>query len=228
MHRRKELKFLVTERELLELENRISGVMKPDIHQNGSAYNIRSIYFDSPSGACMRENESGVDQRKKYRIRIYDRSECLIKAEIKMKHRDTTAKQAVGITKDQYDSLLKADHIGQFVGKNPVYDRFAHVIIGEHYRPNVIVEYERTAYTFQPCNVRVTFDRNIGGSRQYAHFFDSHIAAIPILPAGTHILEVKYDEFLPDFLRQLIQINGMRTSFSKYYYAANTCNTTLE
>lgn len=150
MHRRKELKFLVTERELLELKNRISGVMKPDIHQNGSAYNIRSIYFDSPSGACMRENESGVDQRKKYRIRIYDRSERLIKAEIKMKHRDTTAKQAVGITKDQYDSLLKADHIGQFVGKDPVYDCFAHVIIGEHYRPNVIVEYERTAYTFQP------------------------------------------------------------------------------
>lgn len=225
MQQRKELKFLVTESELLEIENRISGIMKPDINQQSDAYNIRSIYFDSPTNTCMQENESGVDKRCKYRIRIYNCSNHLIKAEIKSKYRDTTTKQAVRITLEQYDSLIHANHVSQYIGSNPVYDHFAQVIIGELYKPKTIVEYQRTAYTFQPCNVRVTFDRNIGSSRQYAHFFSPQIMAIPVLSTNTHILEIKYDEFLPDFLQQLLHISGTRTSFSKYYYAANIYNT---
>lgn len=225
MRQRKELKFLVTESELLEVKNRINGIMKLDSNQQGDCYNIRSIYFDSPSNACMQENESGVDKRCKYRIRIYNCSSHLIKAEIKTKYRDTTTKQAVSITTEQYDSLIHADQLSQYMGKNPVFDRFAEVIVGEHYRPHAIVEYERAAYTFQPCNVRVTFDRNIGSSRHYTRFLSPQIMAVPVLPAGMHVLEIKYDEFLPDFLQQLLRINGTRTSFSKYYYAANIYNT---
>lgn len=225
MQQRKELKFVVTEGELLQIENKIQGIMKQDIHQQGAAYNIRSIYFDSPSNACMQENEAGIDQRCKYRIRIYDCSNRLIKAEIKTKYRDTTAKQSTNITSDQYDALIHAHHLGTYIGSNPVFDRFAQVIIGEQYKPKVIVEYERTAYTFQPCNVRVTFDRNIGSSKQFLNFFSPHISAIPVLTTGIHVLEIKYDEFFPDFLQQLLCVHGARTSFSKYYYAANILNT---
>ena len=39
-----------------------------------------------------------------------------------------------------------------------------------------------------------------------------------ILPAGQHILEVKYDEFLPDMIARELEIGRLQqTAFSKYY-----------
>ena len=38
------------------------------------------------------------------------------------------------------------------------------------------------------------------------------------MPTGKHILEVKYDELLPDFLYQLMSLGSLQqTAFSKYY-----------
>lgn len=82
-----------------------------------------------------------------------------------------------------------------------------------------IVEYERTAFVEPVGNVRVTFDKNIGGTTEIKTFFDEYIPAVPALPAGVHILEVKYDEFLPDYIKEILEIGSLRrTSFSKYYY----------
>ena len=38
------------------------------------------------------------------------------------------------------------------------------------------------------------------------------------MPAGMHVLEVKYDEFLPDYIYKGIELENLqRTAFSKYY-----------
>ena len=43
-------------------------------------------------------------------------------------------------------------------------------------------------------------------------------AAVPVLERGRHLLEVKYDEYLPDVLRMALQVVSLdRVSFSKYY-----------
>ena len=86
--------------------------------------------------------------------------------------------------------------------------------------PVNIVEYERTAYIEPGGNVRITFDRNIGYTTDISKFDSENLEAIPILPKGQHILEVKYDEFLPIYIRRIL--NGMnltRIPFSKYYYS---------
>ena len=85
-------------------------------------------------------------------------------------------------------------------------------------RPTAIIEYERTAFVYPVGNVRVTFDRNIQTSSEYDSFFKEQYAKIPVLPVNQHILEVKYDELLPDFIAQTLELGNLeQTTFSKYY-----------
>ena len=85
--------------------------------------------------------------------------------------------------------------------------------------PKAIIAYERTAFVYPSGNVRITFDRNIMASRCLGEFLDPRVSCmIPVLPTGLHVLEVKYDEFLPDVIAQLLETGHLRqTAFSKYY-----------
>ena len=82
----------------------------------------------------------------------------------------------------------------------------------------MIVEYDRTPFVEKLGNTRVTFDRNIRSSDAVQSFLEKRIPGRPIMPAGRQILEVKYDEFLPDYLCRNLQLSRLRqTTFSKYY-----------
>lgn len=83
-------------------------------------------------------------------------------------------------------------------------------------RPKIIVAYERKAYVYEPGNVRITFDRNIRTSRQVADFGTQMISYDPLHDINA-VLEIKYDEFLPGFLLQLLELNFLQqTAYSKY------------
>jgi hypothetical protein len=238
VNNRKELKFLCDDRMLVQVENRIKGIMRRDRHQMGDCYKIRSVYFDSPDDTCLNDNISGVGTRSKYRLRIYDCNDKVIKAEIKSKYYDTTRKESAGISREQFEACIHAGSIHDIVGETvygkeackgfsangnretAVMLRIAQKITAEGYRPAAIVEYERSAYTYMPCNVRVTFDRNIAVSRKWDLFFERDMPAVPVCETGIHMIEVKYDEFLPDYILMLLKAGDMRrTSFSKYYMA---------
>ena len=85
--------------------------------------------------------------------------------------------------------------------------------------PRAIIAYERTAYVHPTGNVRVTFDRNIMASACCEDFFQQRVSGmVPVLPAGMQVLEVKYDELLPDHIAQQLELGKLRqTAFSKYY-----------
>lgn len=86
--------------------------------------------------------------------------------------------------------------------------------------PKSIVEYDRSTYIFNAGNVRITFDRNIRGSRKINDFWQEKIDEIPLLEKDVHVLEVKYDEFLPQFIYNILDLDTLRrTSFSKYGYS---------
>lgn len=224
MDYRHELKFIVTDRELEILKYRLKAIMKPDRHQNGDRYTIRSLYFDDYDDNCMRENEDGVDQRKKYRLRIYNGSEEVIKLEKKCKERGMTRKTAVSISKEDCESYMKGKEIPLKMLVSDLEREFwmERKIKGMH--PVCIVEYERTAFVEKIGNVRVTFDRNISGSERVGDFLKSP-SLMPVMPKGQHILEVKYDELLPEYIANCMELGRLqRTSFSKYYYVRNCKN----
>ena len=85
-------------------------------------------------------------------------------------------------------------------------------------RPVVIVEYLRYPFTEQNGNVRVTFDENIGSSNDILGFLEGPHTMRPVMEKGMSVLEVKWDEFLPDHIKGHMQMDSLQwCSFSKYY-----------
>ena len=83
-------------------------------------------------------------------------------------------------------------------------------------RPKVIVAYERKAYVYEPGNVRITFDRNVRASSRVEDFGKKNIS-YDFLREYDKVLEVKYDEFIPEFLVQLLETGSMwQMAYSKY------------
>ena len=219
MEYRVEQKYLITEERIEYLKNQLESCMGYDGNAAGESYTIRSLYFDDMYDTCLKENEAGTDIREKFRIRTYDNDSSLIHLELKQKYKGFTRKQKEKLTKEEcicfmngkYPELQKKDG---FLKKK----LYAQGIL-RRMQPVQIVEYERTAFVESLGNVRVTFDKNVGGTTDITAFFDEYMPTIPALETGVHILEVKYDEFLPDYIKEILDIGSLqKTSFSKYYY----------
>lgn len=222
MEYRHELKFLVSDRELEIIRYRLRPLMRQDSHQQAESYRVRSLYFDDLDDSCMRENEDGIDNRRKYRIRIYDGSTGVIKLEKKMKYRGMTRKISGRISQEECLAYMSRDLVRLKPGagelEKELYARIK--IAGMH--PVSVVEYERTAFVEPRGNVRITFDRNISGSENIQGFLAEKFTGVPLLDRGRHVLEVKYDELLPQYIAGVLETGALqRTAFSKYYYSRN-------
>lgn len=223
---RHELKFLVDERDIALLTSRLKNVLVPDKHNGKKGYyRIRSIYLDSFSNECVDENESGVSPREKYRIRSYDYNDDLIFLECKIKNHDMTYKKSCRLSKEQFNDIM-AGRPGKMSIPDKELDTESEEVLRKlqlnmqirRYRPKVVVEYDRTAFICHDGNVRITFDKDISGSGYIQKFFDPDMPKRPVMPKGIHVLEVKYDEFLPSYIREILEYGKMqRTSYSKYY-----------
>lgn len=106
MEYREERKYFCSDYQLEILKHRLKAILPYDVHQKDSSYTISSLYFDTADNQCYYENSAGVDDRKKYRIRIYDHSDSNIRFEIKEKLRGKTKKSAVPITRSQCEDLI--------------------------------------------------------------------------------------------------------------------------
>lgn len=216
---RHEYKYLCTQGQLADLENRVKALMKKDAHVSGRPfYGIRSVYFDDIQNTCYYQNEDGTDQRRKWRMRIYDGKSGLIKLERKKKVRGMTAKEACSLSRETADLLL-AGEIPECEKEAPVLlKQFISEMRSMGMQPKIIVDYERTPYVYANGNVRVTFDRNIASAPVSGAFWEKKMHKRPILPLGQHLMEVKFDEYLPDFIYHALNVPDLqRTTFSKYY-----------
>lgn len=224
---RHELKFVCAIPQLKIVESRIRPLLKPDPHagKNGS-YCIRSVYFDDEWDTCYLENEDGTDPREKFRIRIYNGSDARITLELKQKMRGMTRKLSCPLTRAQCEAALRGEIVQQEEDSPALLRKFILEQKQRKLSARVLVEYDRVPYIYKPGNVRITLDENIRSSHQVERFLERDFIRRPIMPVGEHVLEVKYDDFLPDPVRQVLQLDTLRrTSYSKYYlcryYAAD-------
>lgn len=216
---RHELKFVCTVPQLTVVESRLKPLLKLDPHaKNAGKYCIRSVYFDDEWDNCYRENEDGTDPREKFRIRIYDGSGERITLELKQKLRGMTGKLSCPLTRAQCEAALRGDILLAEEDSPALLRKFILQQKERRLSAKIIVEYDRVPYIFRPGNVRITLDENIRSSHQTERFLEPDFVRRPVMPAGAHVLEVKYDDFLPDPIRQVLQLDTLRrTSFSKYY-----------
>lgn len=182
-------------------------------------YNIRSLYFDDYQNSSYYDKENGVDPRSKFRIRIYNCESKSIHLEEKIKISGKILKKRALISEEILNDILcdKGENI-EFPTQEPLFNRFMTKYHTSALRPSVIVDYDREPYVYPDGDVRITFDTNISFSDDFEGFFDKKLFLQPILPIGMQLLEVKYTEFIPEFIhRQLDQFHLRECTFSKFY-----------
>lgn len=216
---RHELKYLVTAAQVEMLKHRINHLIPLDSHVGaGQMYNIRSLYFDDYHNRCFYENENGTDPREKFRIRIYNHSPSRITLECKRKEHGKTLKTSCPLTEAQTRQLMDGRYLPNLASQPPLLRKLTLEMITRRMAPKVIVEYNRIPYICQNGNVRITLDTNISSSSLIRGFLAQNIPRRPVMPVGQQLLEVKFDEYLPDVIYRTLQLDSLQqTAYSKYY-----------
>lgn len=215
---RNEFKYICSEGKLKIIEYRLKPIMKYDSNQKGSSYRIRSLYFDDYYESAFTENEIGVDNRKKFRLRVYDNPKEMIRLEVKYKQKGKTHKESCIISQELCKDIIAGKQI-EFNKNFSTPLKLLYIEMSMYnMKPTIIIEYERSAFIHNLGNVRVTLDKNISYCKNIKEFLNEDINLIPIQEKGQHVLEVKYDEFIPDYIEQALELGTLeRTAFSKFY-----------
>ena len=213
---RHEWKIEINTADLLALRSRLRVLMEPDVHAVNGRYQIRSLYFDSPTDRALREKIDGVNRREKFRIRCYNGDTGFLSLEKKSKLNGLCNKQSVQLTAKQVQAILSDDTLWTPPNAPPLLQELCFKMKTEGLRPKVVVDYTREPFVCRPGNVRVTFDYGIRTALGCTDFLDPGLVTIPAGEAPI-LLEVKWDAFLPDVIRDAVQLTGRRASaFSKY------------
>ena len=212
---RHELKFIISKNMAEILKQRLSLIM--NIDDNGkNGYFIRSLYFDTPSSEAYYEKLDGVLYRKKYRIRLYNKDDKFIRLERKLKHNNLTSKDQTIINKELCENIINNTvHIiktNDNLLKEFLVDMNIKVL-----RPSVIVDYYRLAFTYPVSDVRITFDYNISSGKYNYDLFNYDENTYKVIDDNTIVLEVKYNEILPEIIALILDtVPTFRSAYSKF------------
>lgn len=222
---RHEMKYVISYLDYHELRNRAMTMMRHDEHGDFGKYFIRSLYFDDIMLSNYNQKMDGLERRRKYRIRIYDYSKDLIKFEIKDKFDSYISKSSSQISYNHCQRIIHGDFsfispimgIPDKDGKNAALrmgyiDNATRIL-----RPQVVVDYDREVFICDEGNVRLTFDMNLRAGQNTGDIFDRHLPTVPVYEDDRLIMEVKYDDFLPTYIKQMLRsMNRWQSSQSKY------------
>ena len=213
---RHEWKHEITHSDLIALRQRLRAVAKPDPHAAGGSYFVRSLYFDNLADKALREKLAGVNVREKFRIRYYNNDPTYIRLEKKSKRNGLGNKQSAALTADEAQAIVNGDLSWMLDSGRPLVQELYAKMYTQGLRPKTIVDYTREPFVYAPGNVRITLDYDIRTGLGCTDFLNPGCITIPAGDAPI-ILEVKWDEYLPSVIRDVVQLSGRRTSaFSKY------------
>lgn len=215
---RHETKHEITYSDYLAIRSRLKAIATTDKHADESGfYLIRSLYFDNYNDKALREKVYGCPDREKFRIRFYNCDDSLIHLEKKSKQHGLCNKLSVLITKEQVEKIMAGD-INFLKESNQALMVDLYVKMTEQcLKPRVIVDYHREPFVYEPGNVRITFDTEIKSGLHSKDFFNQETPVIDVTAKGHRLLEVKYDDFLPEIIQMAIQVNERpKGAFSKY------------
>ena len=222
---RHELKYQISYADYYELRSRALAFMRHDEHGEDGTYFIRSLYLDDILLSNYNQKMDGWNRRRKYRIRIYDLKRDVIKFEVKDKFDSCISKVSSCISYEQYRRMIDGDFefVSDMMLSNADGGREKALRIGyvdfstKILSPQVVVDYDREVFVCDEGNVRMTFDMNLRAGSASEDIFDPQLPTVPAYENGTMILEVKYDDYLPNFIKHMLKPLGRwQSSQSKY------------
>jgi SPX domain protein involved in polyphosphate accumulation len=214
---RNELKYFVNPHQRTVMSRKLMSLCQRDTFSDSTGgYLVSSLYFDDYKQSALFDKLSGVKDRSKFRIRVYNHQPDVIKLERKIKRGHVTEKAFVRLSREEYDVLINGD-AGCLKGKdNEVAKEFYLLYQTRNLRPKVVVEYRREAFIYSFGDVRITFD-----SALKAGIFQKDLFArgymISAIPEDQIILEVKYTGYFPGVIHNIIQIDNLQWQSSSKY-----------
>jgi len=223
-----ELKYVIPEATARGVRDFALSYLVPDPHADPARnceYSVHSLYLDSRRLELCKATIRGLKDRYKLRIRFYDEldeSPCF--AEVKRRQNDVILKQRAVLRRASVPRLLAGhwpvpsdimDASPRGMGALAQFCRLQAMIQAEG---QIFVSYLREAYvTPNDDSVRLTFDRRVHGVR-YTGSGRLDMTAEPVYPpiSGV-ILEIKFTNRFPGWMRQLAgHFNLERRSMAKY------------
>lgn len=218
LHYRHEHKHVIGPADAVPLRSRLRAVLCPDPACGPSGtYTVHSLYFDTPDDRALADKLDGVALREKYRIRYYNDNRSLIRLEKKVKWLGMTAKCQATLTESAASRIVAGD-VGWLTHTDaPLLQSFYLAWRTQILRPKVLIHYEREAYVHTAGNVRITLDGNVRAAMGPIQLFNATWPSVPVIGHGQFILEVKYDDYIPAFIHDLIQVRTCSTTAASKY-----------
>lgn len=216
---RHELKYIINKNQAAILKARLSMVMMIDTNSiyKDHTYLIRSLYFDTPNSQAYYEKLDGTLYRSKYRFRLYNQDDTFIRLERKLKHNQLTSKDGMKIERKIVEKIILGEVSDINPPKGSLLDEFIRDMNMYALRPSVIVDYKRLAFTYPVSDVRITFDEHIRSGRYQYDLFDKDIPTYEVMDENQTVLEVKFNEFLPEHIALILTTVPMfRQAVSKF------------
>ena len=213
---RHEWKHVINAADRIAIRQRLRAVARPDPHTVDGKYMIRSLYFDDLNDTALREKIDGVNLREKFRIRYYNGDTSRIHLEKKCKTNGLCSKFSAALTRGEAQSIADGRIEWMRDDGRPLVKELYVKMRNRSLKPKTIVDYTREPFIFGPGNVRVTIDYDIRTGMNGTDFLNPDCITVPAGDAAI-ILEVKWDEYLPDIIRDAVDLKGRRAeAFSKY------------
>ena len=214
---RHELKYIISYPEYEGLRRLMLPYFHVDENCVDGEYIIRSLYFDDYYKSAYEDKKMGIFFRKKYRIRIYNYSDRTIKLERKKKQGNYILKESADISKEEFYKILNGDYSFLLSSKKQILREFYIECISNVLRPKVIVDYERTPFILDAGTVRITFDKKVRAVVGGYDIFDEKLASLSAMEPDKLIMEVKYTEFLPRIVKNILPPRSSeKVAASKY------------
>ena len=215
---RQEQKYIISGADRALVLSRLRASLQPDPYAvDDGLYRVRTLYFDDPFDSALFDSFSGAPEREKYRLRMYNSDPGFLRLEKKIKRCGGGQKPDVLLLPGECRRLLRGDY--EFLREKP--EPFAQAAYAAARAggliPRCVVDYTRAAFCHPAGNVRVTVDSDVRVSRNTDAFFTDPFTGVPALENGACVLEIKFDDVLPDFIPALLGIGDRpRTAMSKY------------
>ncbi|MBQ2696926.1 MAG: polyphosphate polymerase domain-containing protein [Clostridia bacterium] len=213
---RHEYKHQINLADVFGLKARLSAIAKHDPNAGpDGTYLIKSLYFDNYMDKVLREKQDGVNNREKFRIRYYGTDTSFIRLEKKSKINGLCNKVSARITAEECQKIIDGEIGFLLESDNELLNELYAKMKFQLLRPKCIVVYRRECFVYAPGNVRVTIDSGISGTSNIKEFLNPDPPCLRLYQNS--ILEVKWDEFLPQIIRDAVQVKSRKTAaFSKY------------
>ncbi|MCL2194819.1 MAG: polyphosphate polymerase domain-containing protein [Oscillospiraceae bacterium] len=214
---RQEKKYLISLEQYYRLSRHFGNFLQEDEHSSGDGYTVRSLYYDSLDDWDLEGKVSGIETRRKIRLRNYGPHAETAKLEMKQKQGMWQKKRSLVLNRAQSMQLTAGNYSSLLTFNSDFAAECFGVMQTQCYRPKAVISYTRKVFVAQENEIRITFDHHIKGTESNFDIFSHDLTENMIFDPYKVVLEVKFDGFLLSYIKDAInEVNASELSVSKY------------